>query len=315
MKRHVLARFAAHGKAMNRPILSMAVAYGSPSGIRIAMSARAGAMAWSEALYPDRNYAHDPAYAKKTDETLTGEVVIKARKPKAGANEAELIDAALDAGIELGLQTLPANARKGVDVAAARRVARQRLLRGSFRANLNALEEAQRGLAVLVNASRDPALTILKDAERIAGSFGINARQAQTLVKETKALVEAGKRTDAIKRAMAKRLRQALEARAEFLADALGREAINVSQQALYETAKKQGLLDEERQLREWVTRRDDRVCPICDGIDGQRAPIDEPFESDYDGGEYFAPPAHPRCRCAVRLVTVKSPQRGKRAA
>ena len=299
MKRHVLARFASHGAAMRGPLFDLGVYYGSPSVVRVVTNARMGAEAWTNSLYP----ADKP------------KAVQKARKVTPGATEAELIDAALDAGIELGLQTLPAKARKEVDVAAARKVARRRLMSGSFRANLNALEEAQRGLAVLLNASRDPALTVLKDSDRLAGAFGLNARQAQTIVRETQALVEAGKKTEAIKRAMAKRVRQALEARAEFLAEALGREAIAVCQQAIYEQAQKQGLLDEDRQMREFVTRRDDRVCPICDGMDGQRATIDEPFESDYDGGEYFAPPVHPRCRCAVRLVTVTAPKRGKRAA
>ncbi len=127
-------------------------------------------------------------------------------------------------------------------------------MQGAFRSNLAALEESQRGLAVLLNASRDPALTVLKDSDRLAAAFGLNARQAGAIVRETLALVEAGKKTEAIKRAMAKRVRQAIEARAELLAEALGREAISVSQQALYEQAQKQGLLDEDRQFR-WCLR------------------------------------------------------------
>ncbi len=299
LKRHVLDRFAAHGQAMRGPVFDLGVYYGAPSVMSVVVNARAGATAWAGSLYPEE----------------TEKAVQKARKPKAGATEAELIDAALDAGLELGLETLPAKARREVDVAAARRVARKRLMQGAFRSNLAALEESQRGLAVLLNASRDPALTVLKDSDRLAAAFGLNARQAGAIVRETLALVEAGKKTEAIKRAMAKRVRQAIEARAELLSEALGREAISVAQTALYQQAQKQGLLDEDRQFREFVTRRDSKVCPICDAMDGQRTTIDEPFESDYDGIEYFAPPVHPRCRCAVRLVTVKAPKRGKRAA
>lgn len=297
MKRYIRSRFAAHGRSIRGTAWDLGVYHGSPSVMRVVVNARGSAQSWASDLYQEDM------------------PVQKARKATHPATEAELIEAALDAGIGLGLQTLPAKARKAVDVAAARKVARGRLMRSAFRQNLNALEESQRGLAVLLNASRDPALTVLKDSDRLADAFGLNARQATTLVRETQALVEAGKKTEAIKRAMARRVRQALEARAEFLAEALGREAIAVCQQAIYEQAQKQGLLDEDRQMREFVTRRDDRVCPICDGMDGQRATIDEPFESDYDGGEYFAPPVHPRCRCAVRLVTVTAPKRGKRAA
>lgn len=299
LKRLILARLAGQGAALHRPSLSLAVAYGAPSAIRLTMDARSSALAWSQALYPDE----------------TGGTVRKARRVQPGATEAELIDAALDAGIELGLETLPAKARREVDVAAARRVARSRLLQGSFRQNLRALEEAQRGLAVLVNASRNPSLAVLKDVERIASAFGLNVRQAVAIVRETQALVDAKKKTEAIQRAMTKRIRQALEARAEFLANELGSAAVNEAQRALYEQAQKDGLLDEDRHVNEWVTRHDEKVCPICDGLDAQRRPVGEAFESDYDGGEYDAPPAHPLCRCRLRLVTLRSPARGRRAA
>lgn len=295
MKAHVLSRFAAHGQELKGSVFDLGVYYGSPSVVRVVSDARAGAVAWTGALYPEDLPAQ------------------KARKPTANVSEAELIEAALDAGMELGLQTLPARARKAVDVGAARKVARQRLRQGSFRKNLAALEESQRGLAVLLNASRDPALTVLKDSDRLAQAFGLNSRQAATIVRETRALVEAGKKTDAIKRAMAKRVQQAIEARAELLADELGREAIGVTQTALWEQAKAQGLLEEERHLQEWVTRHDDAVCPICDELDGQRVEIGEPFESPTTGEQYDDAHAHPRCRCSKRIVTVRTPDRQTR--
>ena len=134
-------------------------------------------------------------------------------------------------------------------------------------------------------------------------------------MRETVALVEAGKKTEAIRRAMAKRVRQAIEARAELLSEALGREAISVAQTALYEQAAKQGLLDEDRELQEWVSRHDERRCEICDRLDGQRVPVGEPFEDPETGIQYADANAHLRCRCRKRLVTVKAPKRGKRAA
>ena len=298
LKRHVLARFAAHGQAMRGPVFDLGVYYGAPSVARVVVNARAGAAAWAGSLYPEE----------------TDKAVQKARKPKAGATEAELIDAALDAGLELGLETLPAKARREVDVAAARRVARKRLMQGAFRSNLAALEESQRGLAVLLNASRDPALTVLKDSDRLAAAFGLNARQAGAIVRETLALVEAGKKTEAIKRAMAKRVRQAIEARAELLSEALGREAISVAQTALWEQAEKQGLLKEQQQTQEWVTRNDGKVCERCEALDGKRALLGEPFESDL-GEEVYSEPVHPRCRCRRRLVGVKAQSRARRAA
>lgn len=52
----------------------------------------------------------------------------------------------------------------------------------------------------------------------------------------------------------------------------------------------------------EWVTVRDERVCPVCGGLHGKRAPLRGTFE----GGK-SQPPAHPSCRCFVRPV-VKEP-------
>ena len=47
----------------------------------------------------------------------------------------------------------------------------------------------------------------------------------------------------------------------------------------------------------DWVTVRDERVCPTCGPLDGKKAPLRGTFE----GG--FAPPAHPGCRCFCRPV------------
>lgn len=46
-----------------------------------------------------------------------------------------------------------------------------------------------------------------------------------------------------------------------------------------------------------WKTEKDDRVCPVCRPLDGQPESV---------WGEKFrnGPPAHPRCRCEVRIVT-----------
>lgn len=48
----------------------------------------------------------------------------------------------------------------------------------------------------------------------------------------------------------------------------------------------------------EWQTVRDERVCPLCGPLHGQRAPLGGRFE-----GEIAPPPRHPRCRCFTRPV------------
>jgi SPP1 gp7 family putative phage head morphogenesis protein len=51
----------------------------------------------------------------------------------------------------------------------------------------------------------------------------------------------------------------------------------------------------------EWVTVNDERVCPTCGPLDGQRAPLRGTFPGGIDV------PAHPGCRCFVRPVIVSA--------
>lgn len=299
LKGHILRRFSEAGAGMDRQAMTLALAYKSPTALRMAFKPRLAAMQHSA--------------------SLTSGKVQKARAPKLTQDEAEFIEGALDAGLELGLEALPAKIRGKVDVEAARTLARKRLSRGVFRQNMAAFDEAMRGLDRLVAATTNPSIATLLDVERLGSMFGLNARQAETIIRETTRALEYGPkntkaRLDAIRRAMAKRVRQALEARAEMLGQTLGQEAIATAQQALFDQARKQGLLDEEKHLKEWVTRRDNKVCPRCDAFDGKRVPVDEMFISD-EGERAYQPGIHPRCRCRTRLVTVRTAARPRRAA
>ncbi len=47
--------------------------------------------------------------------------------------------------------------------------------------------------------------------------------------------------------------------------------------------------------VKVWLTAYDERVCPRCSKMDGEKRNMDEPFSN----GKMF-PPGHPSCRCAV---------------
>jgi hypothetical protein len=58
---------------------------------------------------------------------------------------------------------------------------------------------------------------------------------------------------------------------------------------------------------KRWATANDELVCPICGPLDGQLVDIDGNFQLEpnketggllEDDFIYFAPPAHPNCRC-----------------
>lgn len=90
------------------------------------------------------------------------------------------------------------------------------------------------------------------------------------------------------------------DARAETIARTETISASVNGQQELWDQAVEEGLLTG-TESQEWIITPDDRLCPICEAIEGQTVPLGEPFVTD--DGEVDGPPAHPRCRCAVGLV------------
>lgn len=87
------------------------------------------------------------------------------------------------------------------------------------------------------------------------------------------------------------------DARAETIARTETMAAANAGQREAWAQAVDDGLLTG-NELREWIASPDDRLCPECEGLDGQTARLDDDFE-----GGYGDPPAHPDCRCTTGLV------------
>ena len=61
--------------------------------------------------------------------------------------------------------------------------------------------------------------------------------------------------------------------------------------------AADQGLVDPVAAKKQWVTSRFD-VCPICVPLNGVTVGLKDSF-----GGPGQAPPAHPNCRCTIRML------------
>lgn len=164
-------------------------------------------------------------------------------------SEAEFIDGALEAGIEFGLEALPARIRDKVDVEEATALARRRLSRGIFRQHLAELDESLRGLERIVEASEDPALAVLEDPIQLSQMFGLKAQQAAILVRETlntiaylrKPPIRGVERpltkedVETVRRVMRRRIRQAVEAQAELQGQTLAKEAIETARQSIEE--------------------------------------------------------------------------------
>lgn len=116
----------------------------------------------------------------------------------------------------------------------------------------------------------------------------------------TKAVEEVKKKTEAyaekLRRARAKTI-----ARTEII-----RSAEEGRQQA-WELAAKKGLIDKNKATKTWSTGPMD-VCQICSRLQGKTVPLTGKWSTGR--GEVKTPPAHPNCRCTMRLNTTKQPPR-----
>jgi SPP1 gp7 family putative phage head morphogenesis protein len=90
------------------------------------------------------------------------------------------------------------------------------------------------------------------------------------------------------------------ESRAETIARTETMAASNGGQRAAWAQAVDDGLLNGDEE-EEWITTPDDRTCPVCQPMDGERKPLGGKF--NVDGEQIDGPPAHPRCRCTTGLV------------
>lgn len=89
------------------------------------------------------------------------------------------------------------------------------------------------------------------------------------------------------------------DARAETIARTETMRASNEGQSQAWDQAVEVGILTgDEKQV--WIVTPDDRLCPICEPMDGETAPLDGSF--NVDGDDIDGPPAHPNCRCTVAL-------------
>jgi len=90
------------------------------------------------------------------------------------------------------------------------------------------------------------------------------------------------------------------ESRAETIARTETMAASNGGQREAWAQAVDDGLLNGDEE-EEWITTPDDKTCPICLPMDGEKKPLGGKF--NVDGAQIDGPPAHPRCRCTTGLA------------
>lgn len=126
---------------------------------------------------------------------------------------------------------------------------------------------------------------------------GLDSRSANAVENYRRRLEEDGtnpKRIDALVRRYSERLER--------------QRAVRIAKTETL-TAETQGRLEYLRQeqergnigrdaLLEWVTSLDERTCQVCSDLDGEAHTVGYLFS-----GGIVGPPAHPSCRCSLRLT------------
>lgn len=161
-------------------------------------------------------------------------------------------------------------------------------------------QTTREGLRAIIAGGIEAGTNPRETARAIRARIGLTSRQARAVATYYEELEAEGGRDLAgkVERYAAKLLRQ----RAEMIARTETMAAVNEGQLELWRQARADGLLPAAVE-RTWVTTPDDRLCPICEPMEGQTVALEEVFVSPEDGSEAMAPPIHPSCRCAEVLA------------
>ena len=149
-----------------------------------------------------------------------------------------------------------------------------------------------------------PLQTPAQQAQHVRALTGLTPRQVGQVERFREGLIQRGMTGDRLVGRVERKASQLLRQRAELIARTESITAAAAGQQALWEAAEREGLLDSGRARRHWVVTPDDALCSLCrqvprmnpDGVG-----LHEPFQTPL--GLVMHPTLHPACRCAVVLT------------
>ncbi len=159
-------------------------------------------------------------------------------------------------------------------------------------------EQQFKAINVLVReASLSGNLTVDELARSIRPCIGLTERQAAQTQRFYEQLRKDGySKKEALKRqqTFAEKIHRR---RAQTIAETEMAYAANYGMDAVIHDNIDAGIISPDVE-KEWSTARDERVCDECGSVHGECIPEDEEFSNGC-----FLPPAHPRCRCAVKYL------------
>jgi len=136
-------------------------------------------------------------------------------------------------------------------------------------------------------------------AEGIESSIGLTARQEAAAERLFETQRTAGINVKQARKNITGYKRQLKKQRAVMIARTETIKAESQGMKDAWQLADEQGMIPQGT-VRIWIALQDDAICPICEDLDEQSAPIRGTFDSIE--GPIEAPPAHPSCRCTLTL-------------
>lgn len=137
-------------------------------------------------------------------------------------------------------------------------------------------------------------------ADKHAGELidGISETSREAINNATAELLETGDWSEALDEILAA---VGDPDRARLIARNESMIAVHEGQREAWDQAVESGLLEGDEE-REWIVVGDEKVCPICQSLEGKTAKIGQSYISD-EGEAYEGPPAHVSCRCSEGLI------------
>lgn len=218
------------------------------------------------------------------------------RFPKSFTKAGETLRKAFTAGASTAAKLVPnftLTATNPLATAAAERTAAA-MVTGVSRETRKAIR------TIVVEAFKD-GLSPRQTAQLIKPLIGLTERQALAVLRQRRLLQASGKTAAQVKQALDRYTATLLRQRAEMIARTEIIRASTDGKVEAWRQAKAQGRLGQDLRTT-WIVTPDDKLCPICEPLDGAIAVIGGTFS--VNGQSLSGPPAHPNCRCTVGLVS-----------
>ena len=165
----------------------------------------------------------------------------------------------------------------------------------------NISSETRKGVQSVIGSAFDLGIPPKDAAKVIRDMVGLTEKQSIAASRYRDKISNQDRPADQVERMAARYESKLLRYRGETIARTEIIASAHQGQKEAWQQAVDEGLLDSSETNREWITTDDDRLCPICEPMNGQIVGLDEAF-LDGDGEDVEEPPVHPNCRCTVGI-------------